>query len=107
MRKTTRPTSIYGVIVNNNNLQPSKSNNILLLDSNYYEYNLGDDEDSTFMASNVRSSAIVFILGQVVVVKRLMMEAKIEEGEFSPRICKVQALKVNLLDMQKSLQKKN
>jgi hypothetical protein len=75
-----------------------------LLDSNYSEYNLGDDEDSTFMVSNVRSSIIVFVLGQFVVVKRLMTEAKAKEGEFNLIICKVQALKVNLLDMQNSLQ---
>jgi hypothetical protein len=99
MKKTTRPIFVSGVFVNNNNLQPSKSNNSLLLDSNYHEYNLGDDEDSTFTANNVRSFVIVFVLGQFIVVKRLMTEAKVEEGEFNLTICKVQALKVNLLDM--------
>jgi hypothetical protein len=47
-----------------------------LLDSNYYKYNLGSDENSTFMASHVRSFVVIFVFGQTVVVKRLMMEAK-------------------------------
>ncbi len=59
------------------------------------------------MVSDVRSFVIVFVLGQSIVVKRLMTEARAEEGGFNLIICKVQALKVNLLDMQNSLQKKN
>jgi hypothetical protein len=60
-----------------------------LLYSTYSKYNLGDDENSTFMANNVRFFAVVFLRGQVVVVKRLIMEARTKEGEFGPGICKL------------------
>jgi hypothetical protein len=70
MRKVTQHAS---TIVNNSSSQ---------LDSTNYDYILGDE--SMLVVSILKSFATIWILNQVAIVKRLMAEGRVKEGELTP-----------------------
>ncbi len=112
MKKAMRPTIAFA---NATSPQVFKSTNSLL-NSTCNGCNVVDDDQASMHMGGVRASAIVFLPSHIALVKRLLMEACGEEGEFTSKMvvlgeeimdlkCKVQDLVAQLHDKKFSLQK--
>jgi hypothetical protein len=99
MKKAMCPTIAFA---NAANPQVFKSTN-LLLDSTYNGYSVVDDDEVSMHMGGVRTSAIVFLPSHTALVKRLLMEAYGEEGEFTSKMAmlgkEIMDLECNVRDL--------
>jgi hypothetical protein len=82
MKKAMHPTISFANVTSPQVFKPTNS----LLNSTYNGCNVVDDDQASMHMGGVRAFTIFFLPSHIALVKRLLMEACGEEGEFTSKM---------------------